>query len=136
MKKPPDILYHFTCTDHGVTGIANTGIIRPWSHPLLAELGPIIWMTDLPAPSREAVGLSSGFLACDRLEWCFEITTAAVRPLLWWPEIRHFCNVSTVTDLEAGARPSHWWLTTVPIDIELSCVIDPADLEDLTKAES
>jgi hypothetical protein len=112
----PKVLYHFTCL-HSVPGITRTGRLRPWAHPLLPELGPVIWLTDLAAVDRpEVVGLDRVTLECDRTEFRFSV--AADSPgVSWWPFVRDRCQPSVVADLEHLGWPSRWWVGTEPITI-------------------
>jgi hypothetical protein len=51
MRPTPSVLWHYTCADHGAPGIDRTGELRPNRHPLLPELGPVVWLTDLTDPT-------------------------------------------------------------------------------------
>ena len=112
MSKHPVTLYHFTCA-HGFAGISETGILRPNVHPLMRHLGPLLWLTDLPTPSADSVGLTSErLLTCDRLAYRYIIhTRAAVR----WVDIRERVSPALVTVLESYGEPDHWWVVRRPL---------------------
>ena len=109
-------LWHFTCADHGLPGIRETGELRPNE---LAAL-PLVWLTDLAVPSRDALGLTSWSLSCDRTEVRVPVPAhPAIEP--WWtwrrahPELRPWAEL-----LEAalGARPAHWLVSASPLPID------------------
>lgn len=104
-------LYHFTCA-HGYAGITSTGVLRPAIHPFMRHLGPLLWLTDLPTPSAESVGLTASFTACDRLAYRYIVRTRAAIP---WCEIRGRVSRDVVGTLEAYGEPSHWWIVRRPL---------------------
>ena len=104
-------LYHFTC-EHGFAGISETGLLRPNVHPFMRHLGPLLWLTDLPAPSADSVGLTSERLACDRLAYRYIVhTRAAIR----WSDLRDRAPRALVEVLESYSAPSHWWVVRRPL---------------------
>lgn len=64
-------LYHYTCA-HGAKGITRRGMIRPAPHPLLPGYR-IVWLTDMATPDRNGLGLTSEYLACDRLAFRYVV---------------------------------------------------------------
>lgn len=110
-------LYHYTCSDHGAPGIQSDGIIRPtrlWGQ----HYAPLaVWLTDLPFPDRDRLGLTSLILDCDRTEVRFEVECEAVR----W---KHFAAEIGVPRewrraLEGnGADPYHWFISTEPVPVD------------------
>jgi len=111
---PP--LWHFTC-GHSIAGIEATGQLRPNRHPLLEE--PLVWLTDLDVPFRDALGLTSLTLRCDRTEHRFAVTDPA--SAVWWLSYVTSRGVprDVYTDLASapGAMPRHWWVSTEPVSV-------------------
>lgn len=102
-------LWHFTCS-HGRGGIIDAqGHLRPNRHPLMPELGPIIWLTDDQWPERDAVGLTSAYLSCDRMAFRFRVIESDAHP---WAAWCHLVDQATRADLEHYAEPDRWWLAT------------------------
>lgn len=110
-------LYHFTCRDHGEPGIRRDGFLRPNPHPLLPNLGPVVWLTDLEVPDRFALGLTRTFIRCDRTEIRYSLYTDALEGLSWWPFVRQGCPPAAVADLERNGRPLHWWVCREPAKV-------------------
>jgi hypothetical protein len=116
-------LWHYTCSDHGAPGIRSDGFLRLsklWGQPWAPSA---VWLTDLPFPDRERLGLTSVLLDCDRTEVRFEVETdTAVR----W---KHFAAEHGIPRqwrrmLESqGADPYRWFLSTEPVRvlIDASC---------------
>jgi hypothetical protein len=113
-------LWHYTC-DHGATGIRRDGFIRPNPNPFLGAA--LAWFTDLNPPDREALGLTSTMLHCDRLAHSFEVDSEAVQP--WIEARRDLLRTAKkfVLTLESapGAMPAHWYVSTVPVPV-VSCL--------------
>jgi len=111
-------LYHYTC-DHGRRGIGGRGVLRPHLQPWLE--GPYVWLTDLEVPMREALGLTSHALRCDRTVHRYRVTdeTHARR----WMLVRQTLLQPAVHALETapGAMPMHWWVSAEPVPV----VLDP-----------
>lgn len=107
-------LWHFTCDD-GHKQITDT--LRP-------NRG-IVWLTDLNMPIRDALGLTSHMLGCDRAAHRYRVTddSACVK----WVDsrLRHLIGPAREHTLELesapGARPMHWWVAEVPVPV----VYDP-----------
>lgn len=108
----PPLLWHFTCA-HSVAGIERTGTLRPHRHPMIGQ--PLVWLTDLAQPFRDALGLTSHTLRCDRTEYRFLATD--ISETVWWPSYSRARGLArqVCTALEAapGAMPRHWWVSTV-----------------------
>lgn len=120
-------LWHFTC-DHGHLGIGEHGLLMPgcmlvdpdtrW--PVAAWPSAMVWATDLPRPNRDALGLTSHMLRCDRTAHRYRID-ARVLQMTPWVETRRAVirrlGFLTVEELEStpGARPMHWWVGFGPV---------------------
>jgi hypothetical protein len=104
-------LYHFTC-HHGHDGITKTGILVPGLHPLMRYLGPLLWLTDLPDPTAESVGLTSEWITCDRLAYRYSVRTRSAVP---WSRVRKKVKGEVVATLESFVQPEHWWVVRRPL---------------------
>jgi hypothetical protein len=124
-NNPPPALWHFTC-DHGHLGIGDKGLLLPgrmlanpdtrW--PFSAWPSALVWATDLAKPNRDALGLTSHMLRCDRTAHRYRIDPTLLLP---WIDVRHDVmrklGMATVEELEAtpGSRPMHWWVGFSPV---------------------
>lgn len=131
------ILYHYTC-EHVAARIGARGVICPPvlipgkdgvrmrraldnDPPALALMYLLAWFTDLDYPYRDALGLSSHFIDCDRTTHRYRVTDAHnVTP---WLAHRPTVNPWVRQQLEAsyGALPAHWYVATEPVPV----VYDP-----------
>jgi hypothetical protein len=119
-------LYHYTC-QHGRDAIGEAGTllapeqVQPGHAarlpPHMRELSWFIWLTDLDVPHRDALGLTSHSLACDRTRYRYRVadTSHARR----WTQLRSSCHPGMVEALESapGAMPAHWWIATHPVRV-------------------
>lgn len=110
-------LWHFTCGDHGHARIGARGVLRPNLHPLIRALGPIVWLTDDPDPTRDAVGLTSSMISCDRLQYRYRALGASV--CTPWRAFRHRVSPAVLTDLESFGEPDSWWVCFRPLRVVL-----------------
>jgi hypothetical protein len=110
MKKLPT-LYHFTC-EHGHTGIMRTCRLLPNVHPYMKHLGPLLWLTDLPEPTRESAGLTSNWTTCDRMAYRYIVRSKAA---IHWPDLRLRAPKDVVEILESFGEPEHWWIARRPL---------------------
>lgn len=118
-------LYHFTCS-HGYAKIGAAGKLRPASSriPGLRLLpGRFVWLTDLAVPVRDALGLTSTSLQCDRTEHRYRVVDPQNPEIIPWSVARRKCDRAQVLALESapGAQPDHWWVATIPVRV----VLDP-----------
>jgi len=111
-------LYHYTCQDRAEL-IDRDLTLKP---------GPdgVLWLTDLEHPYREALGLTSHSLSCDRTE-CGYVVDVPDQPglqqaagVLTWRWIRSKVDPALREGLESapGVLPLHWWVSTVPLACE------------------
>lgn len=104
-------LYHYTCSD-GVRGIERDHLIRPHPQPILNDLR-LSWFTDLMPPDRNALGLTSHSLSCDRTRWAYEVDPWGIVP---WIEYRKRLREAgmrrqvSVLETAPGVMPRHWWV--------------------------
>jgi hypothetical protein len=112
-------LYHYTC-EHSMRGIRQAGTVRPNRHALLPAVPPLIWLTDLAAPHKEALGLTGRHTQCDRTAHRLVVDTDDTDGVLHWPDAARRWHIPRpVRDLleAGGALPMHWYVTTEPIDV-------------------
>ncbi len=110
MKIP--VLYHFTC-NHGHSGIERTRILLPNTHPLMRNLGPLLWLTDMAEPpSKESVGLTNSWTTCDRLAYRYIVRCKAA---VHWSLVRARAPKDIVETLESFGQPEHWWIVRRPV---------------------
>lgn len=113
--------YHYTC-GHRAPGIREDGVVIPGHH--LPSASPLIsgipwarfaWFTDLDVPIKDALGLTSDLLICDRTEYRFR----ALDPdrLVAWMSIRLNYEFRHWLEAAPGARPAHWYVSrdSVPV---------------------
>lgn len=110
------ILWHYTC-DHHVSGILTDGVVKPLTgqgHP------PLAWFTDLDVPHREALGLTSTILSCDRTRHRFRVSGSAT--VLPYVRIRRDLPARWREALESaeGAMPMHWYVSPEPVPVVYS----------------
>lgn len=114
-------LYHYTC-DHGHKGIGTEGYARPLARLAggeLPETARWLWLTDMATPDRDALGLTSQVLACDRLAHRYRVTRPVdVHP---WVKVRRLVSPIVREALESapGARPKHWYVSRQPQSVVL-----------------
>lgn len=100
-------LYHYTCS-HGAEGIRKDLCLKGNPHPLMPEsYGPLIWLTDLDSPDRQALGLTSRLLRCDRTTHRVTVDTELA---LHWPEFARTLSRRLRDLLEQDAKPIHWYV--------------------------
>lgn len=109
-------LYHFTCSDAAPL-IRQSGHLLP--HPQVQIDGrKLIWLTDLEAPTRASVGLSSIWLRCDRMEYRVTVDADAVRWVQYAKTIPGRYRRRAVLLAESpGALPMHWLVAEAPVPV-------------------
>jgi hypothetical protein len=110
-------LWHYTC-DHGHAAIEDVVVPACWQRPDLdGTPGTYAWFTDLAEPIRDALGLTSNMLDCDRTAHRYRVLDAS--PIVPWVRVRRSWP-SWVDLLESapGARPMHWFVSPGPVDVE------------------
>lgn len=108
-------LFHYTCR-HSLSGLKLDGRLLPHAHPLMPDTEPMVHLTDLDYPMRDALGLTSRIIRCDRTEFRVVVETDAA---VHWPVFARTIPRSARVELESaeGARPIHWYIATVPVPI-------------------
>lgn len=109
-------LWHYTCR-HRAALIGRRGVLTPHPQAVLGGVA-VVWLTDLDEPDREALGLTSTTLRCDRTEVRYRVLAAdAMMPWRDWAESAHV-DRTTVSELTFGRRPRHWFVATEPVAVE------------------
>ncbi len=92
------------------------GVVKPHEQPMLGDRS-LAWFTDLDVPHREALGLTSLILSCDRTEHRFKVTQAV--DVRWWPRFARELGPREREPLEsaAGAMPGHWYVADVSVPV-------------------
>lgn len=113
------ILYHYTCA-HAAPKIAKSGRLWPYPHPMLPQVPPIVWLTDLTEPDGKALGLPRIQGGCNRTQW--RVTVDVQEPLHWprWARrggMVHKHQRAAVEANDRGALIVHWWLVLGPVPI-------------------
>jgi hypothetical protein len=109
-------LYHFTCR-HGMRriGTFNALLIPQGGRHPVAGWPPLLWFTSLAEPDREATGLTSRILSCDRMEHRY--TVAPGSGCVPWPGSvwRAETPEQWIRMLEQSGDPGHWWVSDKPV---------------------
>lgn len=108
-------LYHYTC-EHGHADIEKAGGILKSSALLVdnPRADPLLWLTDIDWPFRDALGLTMDMISCDRTKFRYRIdNTEHIHP---WLEFRKEMRPEYVWPLELapGVTPGNWFVTTLP----------------------
>lgn len=112
-------LYHFTC-DHGYQHIHAQVIPAAWQTPRAAGgPGDYAWFTDLSVPQRDALGLTSHILSCDRTAHRYRATDTS--GLVPWVSVRREHPWAEELESAPGARPRHWFVSAKSVPV----VYDP-----------
>jgi hypothetical protein len=114
-------LYHYTC-DHGHT-MLGTGqaVLIPGSKQTDKQMpwtAQFVWLTDLDRPVRDALGLTSKILACDRTVHRYRVTNP--EQVVRWVTVARGYPRGEI-EAEPDARPMHWWVSRNPV----AAVYDP-----------
>jgi hypothetical protein len=103
-------LYHYTCI-HGFRAIVRSadenGYV--WLEP---QGGRFLWLTDLEYPFRDALGLTSHLLTCDRTEFRFQVLQP--EGVERWVRVRRHYPTMQHLERSPGAAPMHWWISDHP----------------------
>jgi hypothetical protein len=116
-------LYHYTCA-HSLAKMRPD----PYGYVTLQPLSPggLLWLTDLETPIREALGLTSQIINCDRTEYRLELLDhSTVRR---WVDVRRMYRGLWDLEFAPGAMPMHWFVSTSPERAKLAPV--KADRQD------
>lgn len=109
-------LYHYTC-DHGHSLIRERVIPGTWQagQSLIGTPGEYVWFTDLALPLRDALGLTSHIVDCDRTVHRYRATSTA--DIVPWREVRRQWEWAEELESAPGARPMHWFVSSVAVPV-------------------
>lgn len=109
-------LYHFTCEDAAPL-IEKCGHLLPYPQVQI-DGRKLVWFTDLEAPARATLGLTSRRLRCDRMEYRVTVDVDAIR---WVQYARQFTGLARRRALDLneapGALPLHWLVLAEPVPV-------------------
>lgn len=114
-------LWHYTCR-HTYEAIGESGLLLPACQLVdktLDDYWPalFVWLTDLGAPLRHALGLTSYIAKCNRIEYRYRVTdTSGVQP---WVYMRRHVSDPEALELADGAKPRHWYVARAPVPVVL-----------------
>ena len=104
------ILWHQTC-DHGRAGIGRSGWIYPGKVMPWLSRG-LVWMSSDPDAPREANGLTSIILACDRTQYVYAVERHQAIRWLDSPDR----TPAAIAALEGPEQdPALWWVSAIPV---------------------
>jgi hypothetical protein len=87
---------------------APTRDLPPW--------GVFAWFTDMPTPNRDALGLTSTILDCDRTAYRFRAELGG--DLMRWTSVRRgYPGWAYELENAYGARPMHWYVSRDPVPV-------------------
>jgi len=119
MTAPPP-LWHYTC-DHGHEAIGEFGVLVPGRVLAPDRMPPdywpadFVWLTDLARPNRDALGLTSWIIECDRTAHRYRAAwEVTIKP---WVEVRRSVNSPESLEAAEGARPRHWYVSRDPVAV-------------------
>lgn len=122
--------FHYTC-DHGLESLGDEGKLLPGAAFIAARvydrmpawqqtLADLIWLTDLDYPMRDALGLTSVRLACDRTRHRYRVVGYV--PMRYTATRRDLPKrLRDEVESASGALPRHWWVAHTPVPV----VYDP-----------
>lgn len=109
--------WHYTC-HHRAALIDADLTLRP--HPqILMGNHLLVWLTDLDTPDREALGLTSTHLRCDRTEVRYRVVDGDIVPWAEWADVNRI-DRRLRSELTFGRRPRHWFVSTSPVLVTAS----------------
>jgi hypothetical protein len=102
-------LWHYTC-GHSLARMTFDAYGVTILEPNAAH--GLLWVTDLETPYREALGLTSHMLQCDRTRYRLQlIEPSGVRA---WTEVRRDYRHLWELEQAPGVMPRHWYVSTSP----------------------
>lgn len=109
-------LYHYTC-GHRAPMIRQDQHIRPGNDlgTLKVPWSAFGWFTDMAVPVRDALGLTSYCLDCDRTEYRFTVLGEPAELVPWVSVRREYDDWGRLLESAPGARPRHWWVSPLPV---------------------
>jgi hypothetical protein len=80
----------------------------------LSKAPAVLWLTDSPVVDRDALGLTSTILTCDRARHRFVVETEDAERWSTFAD-QWGANPSWREDLERYGRPETWWVSIVAL---------------------
>jgi len=112
------IFYHYTCED-AATEIGVTGVLVPTPQPLFVNgvgQAMLVWLTDLPDPDVEGLGLTAHELNCDRSAVRYRARREEFTP--WVGSRLHAAMPPSMqAEFHRGRTPAHWFVSMVPVAV-------------------
>lgn len=112
-------LWHYTC-DHAHAHISDTlrptiDLVDASKRRLVPWTGELVWLTDMTPPSRDALGLTSNTMHCDRTAHRYQVMDPW--PCVPWVKVRRMFDHEQRESIESapGAMLMHWWVSTDPV---------------------
>lgn len=118
-------LFHYTCR-HAYDQLGRSGTLLPatsLTDAIDAESwwpARYVWLTDLTVPIRDALGLTSSVITCDRTEFRYVVTS--YDNVIPWIHERHRIPDPWLLELHDGTRPAHWYVSRQPVPVALDHV--------------
>lgn len=111
--------YHYTC-EHAAEKITAAGVVVPARQPFLLDIH-LSWFTPIPTRDRNALGLTSRSLRCDRMEAIFVVDADDAHLIAPWEELKAVADFAPLLPrariLESikGTRPALWAVAGAPV---------------------
>jgi hypothetical protein len=117
-------LFHFTCADHGFSGIGSRGLIVPRQGRTLFGVSHLDWgVVWLTSGDHDATGMGkSGFEVCDRSEYRYVVTDTSTCERWLDSRVRKEADVmeGLIDLLEMTGDASTWWISKEPVPARLA----------------
>jgi hypothetical protein len=114
--------WHWSC-EHRAPAIAGDDfLLRPHAQVMLGRT-PLVWFTSSALASREALGLSSTRLRCDRMEHLFVVVDEDLDKVHTWEALKRepwfapFLGGAQLLEAARGTRPILWGVATEPVRV-------------------
>lgn len=115
--------WHFTCA-HGREALGDKGLLLCANDLTPADMpwpGHVVWLTDLPFPNRDGLGLTMRITTCDRTRFRYRVTLDD--GIIPWTEFARDLTGSMRAELEGnpGVLVRHWYVAPSGVPV----VYDP-----------
>jgi hypothetical protein len=115
--------WHFTC-EHTYAAIGDAGALLPAcqisNHASIERWWParFVWLTNLPVPDRDGLGLTMRVTRCDRIAYRYRVTDdEGIVP--WVIARKAFRTHAHLLEDVPGVRPAHWYVSAQPVPVIL-----------------
>ena len=105
------VLWHYTCA-HVAARVARRGMLVPNRQLVLPGVPRLLWLTPADGPTfREALGLTSHYIRCDRMAFRYVVREHDARPFLDYARDRGWSDREWRAELGQGAAdPALWYV--------------------------